>query len=111
MPDRTVLRACLLLLLAQQPSYGYEVRARLRSRFGWDGDAGGSYRALRAMESEGLLASVWSESPLGPRRRHYRVTPAGHEELARLTGEIADARCVLNAFLSEARTVQERAAS
>ena len=36
------------------------------------------YRALRAMEAEGIVSSTWDVSQRGPARRVYVPTPAGH---------------------------------
>ena len=113
MPDRTVLRAGLLVLLAQRPSHGYEVLMRFRDQLAWGGvDRPAAYRTLRSMEAEGLLASAWGDSSLGPRRRLYSVTAAGHEVLERLVHELSGEHRLLAALLLEARrTILERAAS
>jgi PadR family transcriptional regulator, regulatory protein PadR len=78
---KNFLRPCLLLLLREQPAHGYELLERLRP-LGFDGsDAGGLYRALRALEDAGLVASAWERSGHGPDRRTYEITRAGAEEL------------------------------
>lgn len=92
--------ACLLALLDEQPSYGYEVLRRLRVR-GWGTlDRGRAYRALRDMEAQGLLRSRWLESSQGPRRRGYSVTPAGRDALQVLIDEIREACSLLSGFLA-----------
>lgn len=48
-----------------------------------DVEPGQVYRALRALERERCLASVWVTSPAGPARRRYQLTPEG---LASLSG-------------------------
>lgn len=74
MIDSRFLRACMLQLLDEQPSYGYEVMARLRAQ-GWKSlETGRGYRVLRALEAEGLLRSEWCDSSQGPRRRAYSLT-------------------------------------
>ena len=74
---RNFLQPCLLLLLREKPDHGYELAARLRPMHDGDGDAGGVYRALRALERNGLVRSEWQASDVGPARRTYYVTPAG----------------------------------
>ena len=101
MIERRFLRAYLLLLLDEQPSHGYEVLARLQA-LGWNVDSGRAYRALRDMESEGLLGSQWRDSPNGPRQRAYSVTAAGREALRTLIDEVRDARALASAFLTDA---------
>jgi hypothetical protein len=52
---KNFLRPCLLLLLDEQPDYGYELRDRLSHFSGAHWDAGTIYRVLNAMEVRGLL--------------------------------------------------------
>ncbi|MDB5114124.1 MAG: PadR family transcriptional regulator, partial [Chloroflexi bacterium] len=54
------LRPCLLLLLEESPGHGYELRDRL-AELGTSAppDTAIVYRALNAMENEGLISSRW----------------------------------------------------
>jgi PadR family transcriptional regulator, regulatory protein PadR len=74
---RNFLQPCLLLLLRERADHGYELASRLRPMHEGDGDAGGVYRALRALERLELVRSEWQVSDVGPARRTYRLTPAG----------------------------------
>ena len=47
---RNFLQPCLLLLLREQSDHGYDLAVRLRPLHDGEGDAGGVYRALRALE-------------------------------------------------------------
>jgi PadR family transcriptional regulator PadR len=87
------------MLLRDGPGYGYDLRRELHAR-ALDFDRAVIYRGLREMERDGLIASHWTESESGPRRRVYRLTDAGHEELARIVGEITAARDGHDAFLA-----------
>ena len=99
-PPKNFLRACLLLLLREQPGHGYDLLRRLES-FGIGGDdPGGLYRALRSLEQEGLVHSAWQASTSGPDRRSYELTRAGMEELHRSATSLAATRDLLGAFLS-----------
>ena len=94
------LRSCLLLLLREQPAHGYELLERLQA-FGFTrGDPGGLYRALRALEGDGLVRSAWMPSTSGPDRRIYELTRAGTEELHRRAKRLTDGRERLDVFLS-----------
>lgn len=88
----------LLMLLRDGPGYGYDLRRELHAR-ALDFDRAVIYRGLREMERDGLIASRWTESESGPRRRVYSLTKAGHAELARIAGEIGAARDGHDAFL------------
>lgn len=97
---RGFLRPCLLLLLREQPAHGYELLERLRPLgFGGD-DPGGLYRALRGLERDGLVASAWEPSDVGPDRRSYQLTRAGMEELHRQAKELVRLRETVDVFLS-----------
>ncbi|HLF40352.1 MAG TPA: PadR family transcriptional regulator [Acidimicrobiia bacterium] len=74
---RDYLRPCLLLLLAEGPSHGYDLVQRA-ARMGWENaDVGGLYRSLRSMEQEGLIESVWQPPRAGPARRTYALAAGG----------------------------------
>ncbi len=77
---RSYLRAALLVLLCAGPTHGYELLEQVRD-LGMRVDAGGLYRALRAMERDELVASWWEESELGPPRRTYEIAGAGRTTL------------------------------
>ncbi len=97
---KNFLRPCLLLLLREQPAHGYDLLERLRT-LGLPGDdPGGLYRALRALEREGLVDSAWEPSTEGPQRRHYELTRAGHEHLHQLAKTLSATRETLDRFLS-----------
>jgi poly-beta-hydroxybutyrate-responsive repressor len=97
---KNFLRPCLLLLLREQPAHGYELLERLQTLGFTREDPGGLYRALRALEAEGLVRSAWHPSTAGPDRRIYELTRAGTEELHRRAKEFAHARELLGVFLS-----------
>ena len=85
-PDGKIERfiePCLLLLLAEKPTHGYELMENL-SRFDFDPrcmDPGQIYRALRRMEKDELVKSAWETGEAGPARRSYEVTNEGLEFL------------------------------
>src|SRR5438034_5474600 len=96
---RNFLRLCLLLLLREQPAHGYELLERLRA-FGFARDPGGLYRALRALEQDGLVRSRWEPSAAGPDRRTYELARRGMEELHTAAKATAEVRRVLDIFLA-----------
>jgi PadR family transcriptional regulator, regulatory protein PadR len=97
---KNFLRPCLLLLLREEPAHGYDLLEKVQS-LGFDGsDPGGLYRALRALEKEKLVRSVWEPSRTGPDRRTYEITRAGMEELHRSAKAIAAGQETVASFLS-----------
>ncbi|HET8607506.1 MAG TPA: helix-turn-helix transcriptional regulator [Gaiellaceae bacterium] len=73
----------LLATVAEEPAHGYLVVERLKERTGGELDLaeGTIYPALYRLERQGLLESSWSTAG-GRRRRVYRLTRRGRDELA-----------------------------
>jgi PadR family transcriptional regulator PadR len=84
---RAYLRPCLLLLLAEGPSHGYELLEAVEDLGLRCADAGGLYRALRAMDEAGEVRSWWERSESGPARRTYDITALGRRALDDHIGE------------------------
>ena len=89
---RSYLRPCLLLLLAEDSSHGYELLEQLRELGLRIAEPGGMYRALRSMDEDGLVRSWWEPSQSGPARRLYVITDEGRASLKAWIGEIIDTR-------------------
>lgn len=97
---KSFLRPCLLLLLREQPSHGYELLERLEALGFARSDPGRLYRALRGLEEERLVRSAWEPSSEGPDRRIYTLTRAGMEELHRHAKALARTQETIDVFLS-----------
>ena len=104
------LQPCLLLLIAESPAHGYDLLDRL-AEFGFERDPGGLYRALRAMEGDGLVRSEWRLSTAGPGRRHYELTSRGHEQLQAWAERVLETRHVVEAYIQRYTAVDERRAA
>ena len=78
-----------LHLLHEQPDYGYGLCARLRERSAGaiSFEDAAIYPLLHDYERRALLEGYWESASKGPRRRYYRVTPAG---VAALRASIAE---------------------
>ncbi len=87
---RNYLRPCLLLLLAEGTSHGYELLDQIGALGLEKVDPGGLYRSLRAMDEEGLVRSSWEPSVSGPARRTYELTDDGRDWLHVVAGTLAD---------------------
>ncbi len=95
---RNYLRPCLLLLLAEGTSHGYELLEQVTALGMERVDPGGLYRCLRAMDEEGLVRSAWEPSTSGPARRTYTLSAEGREWLHVLAGSLADVGRALSAY-------------
>src|SRR6516165_2173886 len=74
----------ILEVVAQVPSYGYEITQTVaaRSEGYFDLKEGSLYPALHRMERQKLLKASWREAD-GRRRKYYELTRAGQAELAK----------------------------
>jgi DNA-binding PadR family transcriptional regulator len=82
----------VLAMLAKEPSYGYELRARLRHALGPLGEGlnrGHVYVTLSRLERAGLVTSERTEG-LADRqdRRVYALTPDGQQRVAEWLAEV-----------------------
>lgn len=96
---RNFLRPCVLLLLAEAPSHGYDLLTQLGELGAGSTDPGGLYRLLRSLDRDGLVESSWETSDAGPARRTYRITPEGIEWLHAWAGALAESRRIVGTFL------------
>lgn len=96
---RNFLRPCLLLLIAEAPSHGYDLLERITDLGVHETDPGRLYRVLRAMEHERLVLSEWETSAAGPARRTYRLSEEGREWLHAWAGALAENRRIVGDFL------------
>ena len=84
------------------PLHGYGIARRIEQT---SGDRllvnyGTLYPALLKLEQEGYLAAEWGTSENGRRARFYKLTRAGHRQLARETQQWEEATSILARFLS-----------
>lgn len=90
----------LLTLLADGPTHGYELLERLPPLVGDERvDVGNVYRALRALEEEGLVSSEWRADLPGPAKRTYTLTGEGRAVLDLWRGSLGALRDEITVFL------------
>lgn len=94
------LRCCILLLLAERPTHGYELLGRMEHLGAYSIDSGTLYRVLRALEREGSASSAWEDADSGPARRVYELTGHGHHELTTITSELHLVRELVERFVA-----------
>ena len=77
-----VVELAILALLHRDEAYGGEIVDRLAAYPGLAITAGTAYPLLSRLKRSGLITSVWRESPVGPPRKYYRLSPDGEEVFA-----------------------------
>ena len=64
--------------------YGYDIVRILRQHDGLVIGEGTIYPILSRLKSEGFLKTTLEESPDGPARKYYEMTPDGREQLGQM---------------------------
>ena len=96
---RGVIEFCVLALLAEEERYGVELVQRLAHEEALVTSEGTLYPLLGRLRREGAVETTWQESPAGPPRRYYRLTPAGRRSLAAFVHEWGRFRDSVDAIL------------
>lgn len=73
----------VLAILADGDSYGYAILQRVRELSGGalEWTDGMLYPVLHRLERAGLVESRWEKAETGRRRKYYRITDEGMEQL------------------------------
>ena len=80
-----VLELIVLSLLGQRDYYGFELVSEISRDV--QISEGTIYPLLKRLKDEGYLETYLMESPGGPPRKNYRLTPLGEQVRRRLTKE------------------------
>ena len=75
------LEGCILKIIHDRETYGYEISERLKDIGFHNISEGTIYPLLMRLEKNGWLEVSYKESPLGPRRKYFNLSPKGLEEL------------------------------
>lgn len=90
----------VLVQLAGGGTHGYAIMGELEAMGVTSGsiDVGQVYRTLRDLEAAGQVRSSWSNDPVGPQRREYELTEAGHAALEEWAAVMKDRARLINLF-------------
>lgn len=87
-----LLEGCILKIIAQGETYGYQITSDLNKTGFHDLNEGSVYPVLIRLEKKGLVDTETKKSSLGPRRKYFRITLKGERYLESFTevwGEIS----------------------
>ncbi|BAK99121.1 putative PadR family transcriptional regulator [Oscillibacter valericigenes Sjm18-20] len=77
------LEGCILKVIGQRETYGYEISENLRKYGFSDISEGTIYPLLLRLEKNGLITAQYRESPVGPKRKYFSLAQTGKEEVDR----------------------------
>jgi DNA-binding PadR family transcriptional regulator len=89
-PPRRFILPAILLLLSEQPGYGYGLVPRLKEFHFGHVDRPAVYRALAQLEQDGLVEASSQNPTAGQARRVYAVTSSGERVLRVWMGVIKE---------------------
>ena len=79
------LDLCVLALLCENDMYGFELVGRISEAV--EISEGTIYPLLKRIKDVGYVTTYLTESPGGPPRKYYSITPSGRNEKERLLAE------------------------
>lgn len=74
---RGTLEGCIVKIISEEETYGYEIVSRLRAYGFEDVGEGSTYPILVRLEKKKIISSLYKASPLGPKRKYYFLTDTG----------------------------------
>lgn len=77
----------LLALIAEEPSYGYEMVDKLQNKGLELVSEGSIYPLLSRLQKKGYIVGYFVESATGPPRKYYRIEQSGQEQLTHWSEE------------------------
>ena len=91
-----LLELCVLSALKGRRLYGYDIVKKLGAVGGLVMGEGTVYPILSRFKREGLVETTLEESPEGPARKYYQLTPRGRQMLGKMLAVWAEVRDGIN---------------
>jgi PadR family transcriptional regulator PadR len=91
---------CVLLICSHGDVYSSDIIKRLHAA-SLVVVEGTIYPLLSRLQNDGLLLHNWKESPQGPPRKYYRVSPSGQQVLAELKTANKQLQATINSIEKE----------
>ena len=76
-----ILEGCVLAIIEQGETYGYEILQALDGYGFHDLSEGTMYPVLTRLDKNGCISCRQAKSPLGPIRKYYSITDSGRKYL------------------------------
>ncbi len=79
----------ILSVLKEQDSYGYKISKIIKAKSGdlFEILEATMYLALKRLEKQNTIKTYWGTETGGGRRKYYKITDLGNEQLAQLTSD------------------------
>ena len=101
------LEGCILGIIGQKESYGYEIAQKLEG-YGFGRIAEGTiYPLLLRLEKGGRIQAAYRPSDAGPKRKYYTLTDQGRAEWAAFQAHYRALSQAVSRLLRDAATEEE----
>lgn len=94
-----VLDMCLMAVIREEPSYGYEMARKLSKRGLGLASEGSIYPILSRLQRSGMIEGYLVQSSEGPARKYYRITDKGRRSLETWKDEWKDFRSAVDSVV------------
>lgn len=95
------LEGCVLAIISQKETYGYEISEQLE-KYGFGKIAEGTiYPLLLRLEKNDLIQAIYRASEVGPKRKYYFLTPKGSEELKNFFNSYRELEDAVNSLMKD----------
>lgn len=78
---RGILEGCVLSVISQGETYGYQILAKLEENGFETLFEGTLYPVITRLENKGYVSCRKEKSPYGPIRKYYSITVSGEKQL------------------------------
>lgn len=96
---RGILEGCILKIIGDGETYGYEIVERLRE-FGFrDVNEGTVYPLLIRIEKNSWVTHIKRDSPQGPKRKYFQLTQEGRAEVQEFKNQWSQLQHTVNRIL------------
>lgn len=97
---RGMLNLCVLRIVADGPTYGYEISQRLEKAGLGEVKGGTLYPMLAKFVAAGVMVTHWQQPEAGPGRKYYQLTEHGQEVFVDSVSKWADFTDTVGAVLA-----------
>lgn len=97
---RGMLNLCVLRIVADGPTYGYEISQRLQAAGLGEVKGGTLYPMLAKFVVSGVMVTRWEQPTAGPGRKYYELTEHGQDLFVSSVSKWADFTDTVGAVLA-----------
>lgn len=102
------LEGCILKVISMKETYGYEISEMLHEYGFSEISEGTIYPLLLRLEKNGLITAQHRESPVGPKRKYFSISPEGLQEVKSFYSSWTELAGAINKlYISEEKNEQK----